>query len=173
MRVIIVGGICSRLSCGHKGCSLQQVSITSFLPLKFFVFLRLFEYTQWVSITNSSFLTLYRNIMIFYTETHTKHVQYIRSASKIQNYPMLKHWCMYADLTLRHGGLNIELNNVHELDGCMNTVIPRLTKIIRSAITFVSRNVISRRVSIENRLIRSGCCPLFKHKFYKIVKITL
>jgi len=27
-----------------------------------------------------------------------------------------------------------------------NTVIPRLTKIIRSGITFVSRNVISRRV---------------------------
>jgi hypothetical protein len=27
----------------------------------------------------------------------------------------------------------------------VNTVIPRLTKIIRSGITFVSRNVISRR----------------------------
>ena len=23
---------------------------------------------------------------------------------------------------------------------------------------------------MENRLIRSGCCPLFKDKFYKIVK---
>ena len=29
------------------------------------------------------------------------------------------------------------------------------------------------QVSIENRLIRSGCCPLFKDKFYKIVKSTL
>ena len=38
---------------------------------------------------------------------------------------------------------------------------------------FVSRNVISRRFSIEYRLIRSGCCPLFKDKFYKIVKSTL
>ena len=28
-------------------------------------------------------------------------------------------------------------------------------------------------VSIENRLIRSGCCPLFKDKFYQIVKSTL
>jgi len=53
------------------------------------------------------------------------------------------------------------------------TVIPRLTKTIRSGITFVSRNVISPWVSIENRLIRSGCCPLFKDKFYKIVKSTL
>ena len=26
------------------------------------------------------------------------------------------------------------------------------------------------QVSIENRLIRSGCCPLLKGKFYKIVK---
>ena len=53
----------------------------------------------------------------------------------------------------------------------LNTVIPRLTKIIRSGITFVNRNVISPQVSIENRLIRSGCCPpLFKDKFYKIVK---
>ena len=26
------------------------------------------------------------------------------------------------------------------------------------------------QVSIENRLNRSGCCPLFKDKFYKIVK---
>ena len=50
------------------------------------------------------------------------------------------------------------------------TVIPQLTKIIRSGITFVSRNL---RFSIENRLIRSGCCPLFKDKFYKIVKSTL
>ena len=29
------------------------------------------------------------------------------------------------------------------------------------------------QVSIENRSIRSGCCPLFKDKFYKIVKSTL
>ena len=58
------------------------------------------------------------------------------------------------------------------------TVIPRLTKIIRSGITFVSRNLRQPKrdlmqVSIENRLIRSGCCPLFKDKFYKIVKSTL
>ena len=26
------------------------------------------------------------------------------------------------------------------------------------------------QVSTENRLIRSGCCPLFKDTFYKIVK---
>jgi hypothetical protein len=55
----------------------------------------------------------------------------------------------------------------------LNTVIPRLTKTIRSGITFVSRNVISRRFLLENRFIRSGCCPLFKDKFYKIVKSTL
>ena len=30
-------------------------------------------------------------------------------------------------------------------EGNMNTVIPRLTKILRSGITFVSRNVISRK----------------------------
>ena len=29
------------------------------------------------------------------------------------------------------------------------------------------------QVSIENCLIRSGCCPLFKDQFYKIVKSTL
>ena len=29
------------------------------------------------------------------------------------------------------------------------------------------------QVSTENRLIRAGCCPLFKDKFYKIVKSTL
>ena len=29
------------------------------------------------------------------------------------------------------------------------------------------------QVSIENCLIRSGCCPLFKDKFYEIVKSTL
>ena len=27
------------MSCGHKGCSLPEVSVTSFLPLQFFVFL--------------------------------------------------------------------------------------------------------------------------------------
>ena len=58
------------------------------------------------------------------------------------------------------------------------TVIPRLTKIICSGITFVSRNLPQPKrdfpqVSIENRLIRSGCCPLFKDNFYKIVKSTL
>ena len=29
------------------------------------------------------------------------------------------------------------------------------------------------QVSIGNRLIRSGCCPLFKDKFYEMVKSTL
>jgi hypothetical protein len=28
---------------------------------------------------------------------------------------------MYADLTMRHSELNTELNNVHELDGYMNS----------------------------------------------------
>jgi len=39
----VVRGICSHLFCGHKGCSLPEVSITSFLPLQFFVFVRLLE----------------------------------------------------------------------------------------------------------------------------------
>jgi len=33
----VVHGVRSRLFCGHEGCSLPEVSITSFLPLKFFV----------------------------------------------------------------------------------------------------------------------------------------
>jgi len=36
----VVQGVWSRLFCGHKGCSLPEVSITSFLPLQFFVFVR-------------------------------------------------------------------------------------------------------------------------------------
>jgi len=44
----VVHGVRSRLFCGHKGCSLLEVSITSFLPLQFFVSVRLSE---------SSFLT--------------------------------------------------------------------------------------------------------------------
>jgi len=50
---------------------------------------------------------------------------YLRSASKIQIYPTLKHWCMcmYADLPLRNSGLNTELNNMHAFDGCMNTAV--------------------------------------------------
>jgi len=39
----VVHGIRSRLFCGHKGCSLPEVSITSFLPLQFFVSVRLSE----------------------------------------------------------------------------------------------------------------------------------
>jgi len=37
----VVRGVCSHLFCGHKGCSLPEVSVTSFLPLQFFVFVRL------------------------------------------------------------------------------------------------------------------------------------
>ena len=44
----VVHGVRSRLLCGHEGCSLPEVSITSFLPLQFFVSERLSE---------SSFLT--------------------------------------------------------------------------------------------------------------------
>ena len=44
----VVHGVRSRLFCGHKECSLLEVSITSFLPLQFFVSVRLSE---------SSFLT--------------------------------------------------------------------------------------------------------------------
>ena len=43
-----VHGVRSHLFCGHKICSLLEVSITSFLPLQFFVSVRLSE---------SSFLT--------------------------------------------------------------------------------------------------------------------
>jgi len=32
----VVHGVRSRLFCGHKGCSLLEVSLTSFLPLQFF-----------------------------------------------------------------------------------------------------------------------------------------
>jgi hypothetical protein len=39
----VVYGARSRLFCGHSVCSLPEVSITSFLPLQFFVFLRLSE----------------------------------------------------------------------------------------------------------------------------------
>jgi len=30
----VVRGVCSHLFCGHKGCSLPEVSVTSFLPLQ-------------------------------------------------------------------------------------------------------------------------------------------
>ena len=36
----VVHGVLSHLFCGHKGCSLPEVSITSFLPLQFFVSVR-------------------------------------------------------------------------------------------------------------------------------------
>jgi len=39
----VVHGVRSRLFCGHEGCSLPEVSITSFLPLQFFVSVRLSE----------------------------------------------------------------------------------------------------------------------------------
>jgi hypothetical protein len=39
----VVHGVWSRLFCGHKGYSLPEVSITSFLPLQFFVSVRLSE----------------------------------------------------------------------------------------------------------------------------------
>jgi len=38
-----VHGVRILLFCGHKGCSLLEVSITSFLPLQFFVSVRLLE----------------------------------------------------------------------------------------------------------------------------------
>jgi len=40
----VVHGVWSRLFCGHKWCSVPEVSITSFLPLQFFVSVRLSEY---------------------------------------------------------------------------------------------------------------------------------
>jgi hypothetical protein len=39
----VLHGLWSHLFCGHKGCSLPEVSITSFLPLQFFVSVRLSE----------------------------------------------------------------------------------------------------------------------------------
>jgi hypothetical protein len=39
----VVHGVRSRLFCGHKGCSLLEVSTTLFLPLQFFVSVRLSE----------------------------------------------------------------------------------------------------------------------------------
>jgi hypothetical protein len=39
----VVHGVRSRLFCGHKGCSLPEVSITLFLPLQFFISVRLLK----------------------------------------------------------------------------------------------------------------------------------
>jgi hypothetical protein len=39
----VVHGVRSRLFCGHNVCSLPEISITSFLPLQFFVSVRLSE----------------------------------------------------------------------------------------------------------------------------------
>jgi hypothetical protein len=39
----VVHSVRSSLFCGHEGCSLPEVSITSFLPLQFFVSVRLSE----------------------------------------------------------------------------------------------------------------------------------
>jgi low affinity Fe/Cu permease len=39
----VVHGVRSRLFCSHEGCSVPEVSITSFLPLHFFVSVRLSE----------------------------------------------------------------------------------------------------------------------------------
>jgi len=39
----VVHGVRSHLFCGHKGCRVPGVSITSFLPLQFFVSVRLSE----------------------------------------------------------------------------------------------------------------------------------
>ena len=39
----VVHGVRSLLFCGHEGCSLSEVSKTSFLPLQFFVSVRLSE----------------------------------------------------------------------------------------------------------------------------------
>jgi hypothetical protein len=44
----VVHGVQNRLFCGHKECSLPEVSVTLFLPLQFFISVRLSE---------SSFLT--------------------------------------------------------------------------------------------------------------------
>jgi len=47
----VVHGVRSRLFCGHKGCSLPEVSINSFLPLQFFVSVRLSESNlQWIAV---------------------------------------------------------------------------------------------------------------------------
>jgi hypothetical protein len=47
----VVHGIRSRLFCGHEGCRLLEVSITSFLPLQFFVSVRLSESSlQWIAL---------------------------------------------------------------------------------------------------------------------------
>jgi len=53
----VVRGVWSRLFCGHKGCSLPDVSITSFLPPQFFVSVRLSK-VQFSDLFLSPLLTL-------------------------------------------------------------------------------------------------------------------
>jgi hypothetical protein len=43
----VVHGVRSRLFCGHEGCGVPEASITSFLPLQFFVYVRLSESKAW------------------------------------------------------------------------------------------------------------------------------
>jgi hypothetical protein len=53
----VVYGVRSRLFCGNKGCSLPEVSITSFLQLQFFVSVRLSE-TSFLTHIKITFLLL-------------------------------------------------------------------------------------------------------------------
>ena len=53
----VVRGLCSHLFCGHEGYSLPEVSVISFLPLQYYVFVRLLQSNFLTHIEkNSSFI---------------------------------------------------------------------------------------------------------------------
>jgi hypothetical protein len=54
------------LFCGHEGCSLPEVSVTSFLPLQFFVFVRLLEsnFLTHIKLGKTSVLYIFRIVSV-------------------------------------------------------------------------------------------------------------
>ena len=57
-----VHGLRSRLFCGHKGCSLPEVSITSFLPLQFSVSVQFSD--PYKNVGNTKVLYIFKTVSV-------------------------------------------------------------------------------------------------------------
>jgi hypothetical protein len=60
----VVNGVRSRLFCGHKGCSLPEVSITLFLPLQFLVSVRVQFSDPYKNVGKTKVLCIFKIVFV-------------------------------------------------------------------------------------------------------------
>ena len=148
--------MCSHLSC-HKGCSLPEVSITSFLPLQFFVFVRLLRVQfsdQYKNVGKTSVLYIFKIVSVLTKEVRTETILKIyktHTHTHTQNYFTNYHTPCSCCRFLHVRPLLLPLTHITRIFHYFCTTTNKCT-IIPQFIVIISEIIVHPSATVQNVL---------------------